>query len=140
MKDRFKKIFNQNKPVIIAGPCSAESEKQTLETAHQLKKHKNLIFRAGIWKPRTRPGSFEGIGEDALEWLNIAKDILNVPVTVEVANAAHVEAALKGGVDVLWIGARTTVNPFSVQEICDSLKGVDIPVMVKNPINPDLQL
>lgn len=125
---------------LIAGPCSAESPEQIEAIAKGLKGSNVEMFRAGVWKPRTRPGSFEGIGEEALEWLNIAKDILNVPVTVEVANTAHVEAALRGGVDVLWIGARTTVNPFSVQEICEALKGVDIPVMVKNPINPDLQL
>ena len=125
---------------LIAGPCSAESPEQIETIAKGLKGSKVNLFRAGVWKPRTRPGSFEGIGSEALEWLKIARNILNVPVTVEVANAGHVEAALKAGVEVLWIGARTTVNPFSVQEVCDALKGVDIPVMVKNPINPDLQL
>ncbi len=126
--------------VLIAGPCSAESAQQVESIAKGLRGSNIEMFRAGVWKPRTRPGSFEGIGTEALEWINNAKDILNVPVTVEVANTAHVEAALKANIDVLWIGARTTVNPFSVQEICEALKGTDIPVMVKNPINPDLQL
>ena len=98
------------------------------------------IFRAGIWKPRTRPGSFEGIGEEGLKWMEIVRHHLNIPITTEVGNAAHVELALKHNVDVLWVGARTTVNPFAVQEIADALKGVDIPVMIKNPMNPDLQL
>lgn len=128
-------------PFIISGPCSAESEAQVLESAHSLKKTgKVSLLRAGIWKPRTRPNSFEGIGAPALEWLMKAKAETGLPVTTEVANAYHVEACLKAGVDVLWIGARTTVNPFSVQDIADALKGVDIPVIVKNPINPDLQL
>ncbi len=126
--------------VLIAGPCSAETPEQIETIAKGLRSSNIEMFRAGIWKPRTRPGSFEGIGSEALGWLDAAKEILNVPVTVEVANTAHVEAALKAGIDVLWIGARTTVNPFSVQEICEALKGTDIPVMVKNPINPDLQL
>lgn len=126
--------------VLIAGPCSAESPEQIEKIAKGLRGSNVEMFRAGVWKPRTRPGSFEGIGNDALGWLEIARETLNVPVTVEVANTSHVEAALKAGVDVLWIGARTTVNPFSVQEICDALRGTDIPVMVKNPINPDLQL
>lgn len=126
--------------VLIAGPCSAESPQQIETIAKGLRGSNIEMFRAGVWKPRTRPGSFEGIGTEALGWLDSAKEILNVPVTVEVANTAHVEAALKADIDVLWIGARTTVNPFSVQEICEALKGTDIPVMVKNPINPDLQL
>ncbi len=126
--------------VLIAGPCSAESPQQIESIAKGLRGSNIEMFRAGVWKPRTRPGSFEGIGTEALEWLDIARDILQVPITIEVANTAHVEAALKAGIDVLWIGARTTVNPFSVQEICEALKGTDIPVMVKNPINPDLQL
>lgn len=126
--------------VLIAGPCSAESPEQIEKIAKGLRGSNVEMFRAGVWKPRTRPGSFEGIGNDALGWLEIARETLNIPVTVEVANTSHVEAALKAGVDVLWIGARTTVNPFSVQEICDALRGTDIPVMVKNPINPDLQL
>ncbi|MGV6860823.1 MAG: chorismate mutase [Putridiphycobacter sp.] len=137
------KFNNQNlkKPLIIAGPCSAETEDQVLQTAVQLKKNVNLdLLRAGIWKPRTRPGNFEGVGEKGLKWLVNAGKEINTPVTTEVANAKHVEQALKAGVDVLWIGARTTVNPFSVQEIADALKGVKVPVMIKNPINPDLQL
>ncbi|GAB5527969.1 MAG: bifunctional 3-deoxy-7-phosphoheptulonate synthase/chorismate mutase type II [Roseivirga sp.] len=126
--------------LLIAGPCSAESPQQIEAIAKGLKGSKVELFRAGIWKPRTRPGSFEGLGSEALEWMDIAREILNVPITVEVAKTEHVEAALKAGVEVLWIGARTTVNPFSVQEICEALRGTDIPVMVKNPINPDLQL
>jgi len=126
--------------VLIAGPCSAESPEQIENIAKGLKGSKVELFRAGVWKPRTRPGSFEGAGSEALGWLEIARDVLNVPVTVEVANAQHAEEALKAGIEVLWIGARTTVNPFSVQEICEALRGTDIPVMVKNPINPDLQL
>lgn len=128
------------KPLMIAGPCSAESPEQIDAVSKGLKSSGVDVFRAGIWKPRTRPGSFEGIGKEGLEWLKIAKENLGIPISVEVANKAHVEEALEAGIDILWVGARTTVNPFSVQEICDALKGVDIPVMVKNPINPDLQL
>ena len=128
-------------PLVIAGPCSAESEAQVLATAHALKEISAVkIFRAGIWKPRTRPNNFEGLGELALPWLKRVKEETNLLVTTEVATAKHVELCLKHGVDILWIGARTTANPFSVQEIADCLKGVDIPVMVKNPINADLQL
>lgn len=126
--------------LLIAGPCSAESPQQIETIAKGLRGSKVELFRAGIWKPRTRPGSFEGLGSEALEWMDLARDILKVPITVEVAKTEHVEAALKAGIEVLWIGARTTVNPFSVQEICEALRGTDIPVMVKNPINPDLQL
>jgi chorismate mutase len=130
-----------NQPVIISGPCSAETEEQTVTTAKQLAATGKIhALRAGIWKPRTRPGQYEGSGEEGLKWLATAKKETGLPITTEVANAAHVEAALKAGVDILWVGARTTVNPFSVQEVADSLKGVDIPVMVKNPINPDLEL
>lgn len=133
--------INTTRPLVIAGPCSAETPEQVFRTAEDLgKTGKVSLFRAGVWKPRTRPGNFQGIGEPALTWLVEAGRNANLPVTTEVANSHHVEAALKAGVDVLWIGARTTVNPFSVQEIADSLKGVDIPVIVKNPINPDLQL
>lgn len=129
------------KPLLIAGPCSAESELQVLTTAREIKKiNPNAIFRAGIWKPRTRPGSFEGVGTVGLKWLKTAKEITGLRTATEVANAKHAELCLKQGVDVLWIGARTTVNPFSVQEIADALQGVDIPVLVKNPVNPDLQL
>ncbi|HOY94852.1 MAG TPA: chorismate mutase [Catalimonadaceae bacterium] len=134
--------FSQLKdPFLIAGPCSAETEEQVLETARELAKNPAIkAYRAGIWKPRTRPNAFEGHGGPALEWLTKVKEETGLPVTTEVANAAHTEEALKAGVDILWIGARTTVNPFSVQEIADVLKGVDIPVMVKNPVTPDLQL
>lgn len=128
-------------PMVIAGPCSAESEAQVHETAQALSRGgKTSLLRAGIWKPRTRPGSFQGLGEQALPWLVEAGRANGMPTATEVANARHVELCLEAGVDVLWIGARTTVNPFSVQEIADSLKGVNIPVMVKNPINPDLNL
>ena len=122
------------KPFIIAGPCSAESEDQMLKIGHALKSHRNLLFRAGIWKPRTRPNSFEGIGSVGLKWLLSVKKETGLSTTTEVANAYHVEEALKHNVDVLWIGARTTVNPFAVQEIANALKGIDIPIMVKNPI------
>ncbi len=130
-----------DRPIIISGPCSAETEEQTIATAKQIAATGKVhALRAGIWKPRTRPGQYEGAGEEGLKWLIQAKKETGLPVTTEVANAAHVEACLKAGVDILWIGARTTVNPFSVQEVADSLKGVDIPVMIKNPINPDLEL
>lgn len=130
-----------NKPIIISGPCSAETEEQTIATAKQIAATGKVhALRAGIWKPRTRPGQYEGAGVEGLNWLIAAKKETGLPVTTEVANAAHVEACLKAGVDILWVGARTTVNPFSVQEVADALKGVDIPVMVKNPINPDLEL
>src|SRR6188768_4319340 len=136
-----KWLPTEKKPIIISGPCSAETEEQTVATAKQLAATGKVnALRAGIWKPRTRPGQYEGAGEEGLKWLIAAKKETGLPVTTEVANAAHVEAALKAGVDILWIGARTTVNPFSVQEVADALKGVDIPVMVKNPINPDLEL
>jgi len=140
MNNNFQNIFGSTKPILIAGPCSAESEKQTLQTAHELKKHKNLIFRAGIWKPRTRPNSFEGIGSKGLQWIQKVKEETGLKSTIEVAKAKHVELALKYEVDIIWIGARTTGNPFAMQEIADSLKGIDIPVMVKNPINPELNL
>ncbi len=130
-----------NRPVIISGPCSAETEEQMVATAKQVAATGKVhAIRAGIWKPRTRPGQYEGAGEEGLKWLISAKQETGLPVTTEVANAAHVEACLKAGVDILWVGARTTVNPFSVQEVADALKGVDIPVMVKNPINPDVEL
>jgi len=130
-----------NRPVIISGPCSAETEDQMVATAKQIAATGKVhALRAGIWKPRTRPGQYEGAGEEGLKWLIRAKQETGLPVATEVANAAHVEACLKAGVDILWVGARTTVNPFSVQEVADALKGVDIPVMVKNPINPDVEL
>ncbi len=131
----------QHQPLIIAGPCGAESYEQVIETAKQLHAlNKISLFRAGVWKPRTRPNAFEGRGEEALKWLQEVQKQFNFKTTVEVANAQHVELALKYKVDVLWIGARTTVNPFSVQEIADVLKGVNIPVMIKNPVNADVQL
>ena len=132
--------IEQKKPVIIAGPCSAESEDQMIQTAKALKEIGNVIFRAGIWKPRTRPNSFEGIGPVGLEWMNAVKKETGLKTTTEVANAKHVEEVLKNDVDIIWIGARTTVNPFAIQEIADALVGVDIPVMVKNPMNPDVDL
>src|SRR3954451_11440231 len=129
------------RPLIIAGPCSAETEEQVLETAVRLHKTGKVdMMRAGIWKPRTRPGSFEGIGTKGLPWLQKAKQLTGIPMTVEVATAKQVEDALHFEIDVLWIGARTTVNPFSVQEVADALRGVDVPVLIKNPINPDLEL
>lgn len=133
--------FGKQRPFVISGPCSAETETQMLTTAKLLASTGRVdALRAGIWKPRTRPGQFEGAGLDGLKWLALAKQETGLPITTEVATAAHVEACLKAGVDILWIGARTTVNPFSVQEIADAVKGVDIPVMVKNPVNPDLEL
>ncbi len=126
--------------LIIAGPCSAETEEQVMDTAGQLADAGISYFRAGIWKPRTSPDSFEGVGHEALGWLQRVQKEVGLRTAVEVANARHVEAALKAGVDLLWIGARTTVNPFTVQEIADALRGVKVPVMVKNPVNPDLEL
>lgn len=129
------------KPLIISGPCSAETEEQVLETAQRLAKTGKVdMLRAGIWKPRTRPGSFEGIGTKGLPWLQQAKKLTGLPTTVEVATAKQTEDALHFDVDMLWIGARTTVNPFSVQEVADALRGADVPVLIKNPINPDLEL
>ena len=131
----------QKRPLIISGPCSAETEEQLVETAVQLAALGKVdVLRAGIWKPRTRPGSFEGVGTKGLPWLQKAKEKTGLPVAVEVATGKQVEDALHFDVDILWIGARTTVNPFSVQEVADALKGVDVPVLIKNPINPDLEL
>ena len=127
-------------PILLAGPCSAESEEQVMETARGVAKLGVKIFRAGIWKPRTRPSAFEGVGPEGLRWLQRVKRELGLLVAVEVANVKHVYEALKFGVDIIWIGARTSANPFAVQDIADSLKGVDIPVMIKNPINPDVDL
>lgn len=145
LNNNIKLFFDNNKRAngsfIISGPCSAETEEQVLQTAQQLAATKKVhLFRAGIWKPRTRPGMFEGVGTAALPWLLQAKKITGLPTTVEVATAKQVEDALKYEVDVLWIGARTTVNPFSVQEVADALKGVQVPVFIKNPINPDIEL
>jgi chorismate mutase len=140
-KNNFIKSNSRAGGVIISGPCSAETEDQVLQTAQRLAATGKVdLFRAGIWKPRTRPGMFEGIGAAALPWLLQAKKITGLPTTVEVATAKQVEEALKFEVDILWIGARTTVNPFSVQELADALQGVDIPVFIKNPINPDIEL
>ncbi|MEI6455493.1 MAG: bifunctional 3-deoxy-7-phosphoheptulonate synthase/chorismate mutase type II [bacterium] len=127
-------------PFIIAGPCSAETEEQVLSTARALTKIPQVkVFRSGIWKPRTRPGAFEGVGTLGLGWLQKVKKETGLMVTVEVANPTHVEQAIEHGIDILWLGARTVVNPFSVQEIGEALRGVDIPVMIKNPLNPDLK-
>jgi len=129
------------RPFLIAGPCSAETEEQVMETAKQLSEIKEVsIFRAGIWKPRTRPNSFEGVGTEGLKWLRDVKRETGLMVCTEVANEKHVYEALKYGIDMLWIGARTSVNPFTVQEISDALNGVDIMVLVKNPVSPDLEL
>ena len=127
-------------PFIIAGPCSAETEEQVFNTAKQLSEKGIKIFRAGIWKPRTKPGGFEGIGEQGLPWMQRVKKELGMLVATEVANTKHVEAALNAGIDILWIGARTSANPFAMQEIADALKGADVPVLIKNPVNPDLEL
>ncbi len=140
MKTLMQEKWNK-RPLIISGPCSAETEEQMLETATRLSKTGKVdMLRAGIWKPRTKPGLFEGNGIVALPWLAKAKKVTGLPTTVEVATAKHVEDALKFDVDMLWIGARTTVNPFSVQEVADALRGVDVPVLIKNPIHPDLEL
>ena len=132
--------FHLNHPLVIAGPCSAETEEQVLKIAHELKNSDVSIFRAGIWKPRTRPGGFEGVGEIGLKWLQKAKAETGLLMATEVATAAHVKLALEHDIDVLWIGARTTVNPFAVQEIADALQGTDKIVLLKNPVNPDLSL
>ncbi|MDT0649827.1 bifunctional 3-deoxy-7-phosphoheptulonate synthase/chorismate mutase type II [Autumnicola edwardsiae] len=132
--------FGLDHPLVIAGPCSAETEDQVLKIAHQLKDTDATVLRAGIWKPRTRPGNFEGVGALGLKWLKKAKEETGMLTTTEVANTAHVDLALENDVDILWIGARTTVSPFIVQEIADALKGTDKTVLVKNPVNPDLSL
>lgn len=131
---------DSERPFVIAGPCSAETEEQVMTTARQLAAKGCHNFRAGVWKPRTKPGGFEGNGEDALPWLKEVKDETGMLVSTEVATPEHVELALKYGVDILWVGARTTANPFAMQSLADSLKGVDVPVFVKNPVNPDLEL
>src|SRR5512133_2950395 len=132
---------NIDNPLLISGPCSLESEEQTMATARELAKDKRVfIYRGGIWKPRTRPGMFEGMGSIALEWVKRVKEETGLMIGTEVANAQHVEECLEAGVDVMWIGARSTASPFVVQEIADVLKGTDQIVMVKNPVNPDVQL
>lgn len=128
------------RPFVIAGPCSAETEEQVMTTARDLAKKGCHMFRAGVWKPRTKPGGFEGNGEKALPWMKEVKEETGMLTATEVATPEHVELALKYGIDILWIGARTTANPFAVQALADSLKGVDIPVLIKNPVNPDLEL
>ncbi|MEM6829432.1 MAG: chorismate mutase [Bacteroidota bacterium] len=134
-------LFKQKRPVIVSGPCSAETEEQVLATCEAIAKGGKVdVLRAGVWKPRTRPNSFEGIGAEALKWLTKAKEKTGLPVSVEVANFNHVFEALKHNIDILWVGARTTVNPFSVQEIANALKGTDATVFVKNPINADIEL
>lgn len=128
------------RPIVIAGPCSAETEEQVVDTATQLAAKGIRIFRAGIWKPRTKPGGFEGVGAVGLPWLQRVQKELGMLVSTEVATPRHVEAALEAGVDILWIGARTVANPFAMQELADSLRGADVPVLVNNPVNPDLEL
>lgn len=128
------------RPFVIAGPCSAETREQVMETAKQLAARDIKVFRAGIWKPRTKPGGFEGVGVEGLGWLQEVKKETGMYIATEVATAKHVHEALKAGIDLLWVGARTTANPFAVQEIADALQGVDIPVLIKNPVNPDLEL
>ena len=132
--------FGLQHPLVIAGPCSAETEEQVLKIAHQLKNTDATVLRAGIWKPRTRPGNFEGVGALGLKWLQKAKEETGMLTTTEVANANHVDLALKHDIDILWVGARTTVSPFIVQEIADALRGTDKTVLIKNPVNPDLAL
>jgi len=134
-------IDTGDKPLIIAGPCSAETEEQLVSTAHLLANTGKVnVLRSGIWKPRTRPGEFEGIGSIGLQWMKRAKEETGLLTATEVATAKHVEEALEAGIDILWVGARSTANPFTVQEIADALQGVDVPVLVKNPVNPDLSL
>jgi len=137
---KIRDLLKGNKTFLIAGPCSVESEEQIAKTVNELATYEVNIVRGGVWKPRTRPGSFEGVGAEGLKWLKQAGTSVNLPVTVEVATPEHVEDALKYEIDYLWLGARTTTNPFSVQNIADALKGVDIPVMLKNPMSPDLDL
>lgn len=133
---------NLEKPIIIAGPCSAESEEQVLETARQLASFGIKVFRAGIWKPRTKPGGFEGVGKIGLPWMKKVKEQTGMLTATEVATAQHVKDALDAGIDILWIGARTSANPFAMQELADALKecGKDVPVLIKNPVNPDIEL
>ena len=131
---------DNERPFVIAGPCSAETEEQVMTTARQLANYGCHMFRAGIWKPRTKPGGFEGNGEKALPWMQQVKKETGMLTATEVATPEHVELALKFGIDVLWVGARTTANPFAMQALADALKGTDVPVLVKNPTNPDLEL
>ncbi len=133
-------MFENKRPILIAGPCSAETPEQVMATARELAARNVKIFRAGIWKPRTRPGNFEGVGSEGLQWLKRVKQETGMLTTTEVANTTHVFETLKAGIDILWIGARTTSNPFAMQEIADALKGADIPILIKNPVNPDIEL
>ena len=133
-------MFTEPRPSVVAGPCSAESEEQVVETAKGLKDLGINVYRAGIWKPRTHPGSFEGVGAPGLKWMQRAKKEYGLKISTEVASEKHVFECLKYGVDLVWLGARTTANPFLVQEIADALKDTDIPVLVKNPVNPDIDL
>lgn len=132
--------MDAQRPIVIAGPCSAETEEQVMNTATQLASKGVKIFRAGIWKPRTKPGGFEGVGEPGLPWLARVKKEVGMLTATEVATPHHAEAALAAGVDILWVGARTVANPFAMQELADALRGHDVPVLVKNPVNPDLEL
>lgn len=139
----FTDLLGDKEPIIIAGPCSAESQQQVIDTARQLAANRIKIFRAGIWKPRTKPGGFEGIGCDGLEWLKRVKEETGMKTATEVATRTHVEQAMKSGVDLLWIGARTSANPFAMQEIADAIKEFGpekVAVLIKNPVNPDLEL
>lgn len=142
LKPLFGKGVADMHPIIIAGPCSAETEEQVLAAAHELAKNGVKIFRAGIWKPRTKPGGFEGVGAQGLQWLKRVKEETGMMTSTEVATRQHVNEAIEAGVDLLWIGARTSANPFAMQEIADAIKdsGADVPVLVKNPVNPDLEL
>ncbi len=142
MEDLQPIVDTSNDPIIIAGPCSAETEEQVISTATELASNGIKIFRAGIWKPRTKPGGFEGKGVEALPWMQKVKELTGMLTATEVANKTHVEAALEAGIDILWIGARTSANPFAMQEVADAIKesGKDVAVLVKNPVNPDLEL
>lgn len=142
LKPIIDRTADDRSPIVIAGPCSAETEQQVMQTATELARNGIKIFRAGVWKPRTKPGGFEGIGAPAIEWMARVKEATGMLTATEVATTAHVKAAVEGGIDVLWIGARTSANPFAMQEIADALAetGRDIPVLVKNPVNPDLEL
>lgn len=143
MKDLKPITFSQLpycRPLIIAGPCSAESEQQTITTAKMLAARGIKVFRSGLWKPRTKPGGFEGVGSEGLAWLKRVKQETGMMVATEVATERHIEESLNAGIDMLWIGARTSANPFSMQQIADALRGIDIPILVKNPVNPDLDL
>ena len=138
--DKWGFNLSKERPILISGPCSAETEEQVLQSCLGAAKQGASILRAGIWKPRTRPDSFEGVGTIGLPWIKTAGAVTNLPVAIEVANAKHVDLALKAGIDIFWIGARTSVNPFTIQEIAEALRGIDIPVLIKNPVNPDLEL